>query len=284
MRFSHRLESAMLELLRSVLGQYWPKLTWKLYYWFSSPKKVTLALLVIAAVALVASKPKYRRRLTVGSLGLLVAYWFVLSPLFATPATALLSSFVPTDNGESADAIVVLARNSRLQGDRYNTALGMVAEGRSPNLLIMGRSQGNDVLKALDERNLSPNLMLSAVCVRTTKQEAESAAAALGARGLKQIILITDTPHMLRAWLTFKGLGFTVIPHVEPLPEEVVSRERSVLAIREYLGLASYAVLGRFEGQSPNTLPEVAKAVADDFPADRCFMTAEQIRQALMLS
>ncbi|WP_275336071.1 YdcF family protein [Nodosilinea sp. PGN35] len=274
----------MLELLRSVFGLYWPKLTWKLYYWFSNPKKVTLALLVVAVVAMVASKPKYRRRMVSASVALLVAYWFVLSPLFAVPATALLTSFVPPDTGESADAIVVLARTGWIQGDRYDTAVDMVAEGRSSNLLIMGRSQGGTVLKALDERNLSPNLMLSAVCVRTTKQEAESAAAALGAKGLNRVILITDTPHMLRAWLTFKGLGFSVIPHIEPLPTEVDSGERSLLAIREYLGLVSYAGLGRFQGESPQTLPAVAREVAKDFPADRCFMTAEQLRQAFMLS
>ncbi|MBD1918969.1 MULTISPECIES: ElyC/SanA/YdcF family protein [Cyanophyceae] len=259
-------------------------MTWKLYYWFSSPEKVSLALLVVAVVALVASKPRYRRRMVIASVAMLAAYWFVLSPLFAVPATALLNSFVPPDTGEPADAIVVLARNGMIQGDRYNTALDMVAEGRSPNLLIMGRSQGGDVLKAIDERDLSPNLMLSAVCVRTTKQEAESAAAALGARGLNRIILITDTPHMLRAWLTFKGLGFSVIPHVEPLPAEVGSRAQSLLAIREYLGLVSYAGLGRFQGESPQTLPEVAREMAEDFPADRCFMTAEQLRQAFMLS
>ncbi|WP_035988061.1 YdcF family protein [Leptolyngbya sp. KIOST-1] len=273
----------MLELLRSVFGLYWPKLTWKLYYWFISPKKVTLTLLAIAVVALIVSRPRYRRRMMGACMALLVAYLFLLSPLFSAPATALLSSFVPADSGQPADAVVVLARAGRLQGDRYETALDMVATGRSPNLLIMGRSQGADVVKALDQRHLSPHLV-SAVCVQTTKQEAESAAAALGAKGLQNIVLITDTPHMLRAWLTFRGLGFTVMPHVEPLPATVGYRERSLLAIREYLGLASYALLGRLQGQSPNTLSEVAKAVADDFPADRCFMTADQLRQVFMLS
>ncbi|MGG6241646.1 YdcF family protein [Nodosilinea sp. AN01ver1] len=275
----------MLEPIRSVLGYYWPKLTWKLYYWFMDPQKVTLMLLVVAAVVMVASKPRYRRRMILACLALMTAYWFLLSPLFSVPATALLSSFVPADTGEAADAIVVLDRGGRFQGDRYGQALDMVAAGRASNLLIMGRARGAEVLKAIDDdkRNLSPQ-MLSAVCVKTTKQEAESAAAALGARGLQKIVLITDTPHMLRAWLTFQGLGFTVMPHAEPLPADVGNRERSLLAIREYLGLVSYGVLGRFQGQSPNTLPEVAKAVADDFPADRCFMTADQIRQEFMLS
>ncbi|MEP0946445.1 YdcF family protein [Leptolyngbya subtilissima DQ-A4] len=274
----------MLEPLRTDFARRWPKLTWKLGYWFFSPKKVTPVLLVVIAVVLVTSEPEYSWRMAVAGLALLVAYGVVMSPLFSIPATALLSSCVPRDTGESADAIVVLARNGRIQGDRYNTAVDMLAEGRSPNLLIMGLSQGVTVLKALDQRHLSPNLMLSAVCVKTTKQEAESAAVALGARGLKRVILITDTPHMLRAWLTFKGLGFAVVPHIEPLPVGVAGRERSLLAIREYLGLVSYAGLGRFQRKSPITLPQVAGAMADDLSADRRFMTAEQIRQTFRLS
>ncbi|MGB5971868.1 MAG: YdcF family protein [Nodosilinea sp.] len=273
----------LVELLQSVFGRYWVKFSWKLYDWLTSPAKVTLMLVVIIAVALLASRPNYRQRMVSAALALLAAYWLMLSPIFSGPATALLSSFVPPDQGESVDAVVVLARSGYIQGDRYDTALDMVAAGRTSNLLIMGRTQGASVIEAVDKRDLSPNLV-SAICVRTTKQEAESAAATLGARGLQKIVLITDTPHMLRAWLTFRGLGFTVIPHVEPLPTHVSSRERSLLAIREYTGLISYAMLGRFQRQSPSTLPEVAKAMADDFPADRCFVTADQLRQAPMAS
>ncbi|HZG38820.1 MAG TPA: YdcF family protein [Nodosilinea sp.] len=228
---------------------------------------------------LFASSRRYKRRMVAAGLGLLGGYWFLISPLFSIPATQLLVRLVPPDRGETADAVVVLARASYIQGDRYTTAVDMIEAGRAPNLLVMGRAQGGLVLETMEKRNLSPSSLLSATCVRTTNHEAESAVASLGAKGLSRIILITDSPHMLRAWLIFKSFGFSVIPHIEPLPPEMPHNRRSFLAIREYLGLVSYAALGRFHNQSPSALPAAAQAIANDFPTDRCFMTVDQIRQ-----
>ncbi|WP_017298600.1 YdcF family protein [Nodosilinea nodulosa] len=274
----------MVELVRSIFGRYWPKFTWKLFYWLSDPHVVTLTLLVFTAVMLLASGRRYKQQMVILGLGLLIAYWLMISPLFSAAATRLLVSFVPPDRGEPADAVVVLARDGQIEGDRHSTAVSMVAAGRAPNLLVMGRAQGMKVLRELERRQLSPARFLSSTCVRTTNHEAESAVAALGSKGLSRIILITDPPHMLRAWLIFKSFGFSVIPHIEPMPPEVAANQRSLLAIREYLGLVSYAALGRFHNRPSSALPQEAQAFANTFPADRCFMTAEQIRQSLSSS
>ena len=274
----------MLDQLRNLLRDYWPKFTWGLFHLLSSAKLMTLTLLVIIVVLFLASGARYRRRTVTASLSVLAAYWFMISPLFSMPATYLLGRFVPPDTGASAEAIVVLARDSTAQGDRYNTALDMVAQARAPKLLIMGASYGSKVLLALEKRRLSADGLLSARCVRTTKDEAYAAGAILGSQDVNSIILITDQPHMLRAWLTFKSLGFSVTPHIEPIPDWVASPERSSLAIREYLGLISYAALGRFESRPASELPEVARAALTDFPLDRCFMTTDQIRQSLSSS
>lgn len=271
----------MLDLLRTKFSLIWLKLTWKIFSWLSDPKLITLGLLIFTAVIVLAAGSRYRRRMLTASLALLGTYWFIISPFFSIPATHLLTSFVPPDTGESADAIVVLARKSSIQGDRYNTALDMIETGRADRLLIMGRYQGKRVFESLVKRNLSPEVLMSALCVRTTKQEAYSAAALLGNTGLSKIILITDAPHMLRAWLTFKGLGFTVIPHIEAMPAATPHHNRSFLAIREYFGLVSYAALGRFQKESATDLFQRASDLAETFPPSRCFMTAFQIRQSL---
>lgn len=271
----------MLEFLRSRLGLLWPKFTWKLFDWLSDPLLVTLTLLVFAAVMLLVGGRRYRRRMVALGLGLLATYWFIISPLFWLPATQLLVSLVPPDRGESADAIVVLARNTEFEGDRYDVAVDMVAQGRAKQVVIMGNDRGKGVYRRLAERRLATDALLSASCAKTTKQEAYAAAAALGDRGFSHIILVTDAPHMLRAWLTFRGLGFTVTPHIEPVPQGVAHQERSLLAIREYLGLVSYGALGRFQRPPASELPRVAQAAAADFPRDRCFRSAEQIRQSL---
>ncbi|MGF1567935.1 MAG: YdcF family protein [Nodosilinea sp.] len=269
----------MLDTLRAMFGMRWTEFSWGLYHWLSSARMVTLTLLVFTAVMLLASAPRFRRRMVILGLTLLGTYWFIVSPLFSIPATRLLTRFVPPDTGETADAVVVLARNSDIQGDRYSTAVAMVKAGRAPRLVIMGRVQGIKVFESLQQQNLSTEGLLSAVCVRTTKQEAYSSAAILGPQDLSRIILITDPPHMLRAWLTFEGLGFSVIPHLEPIPDWVAHHERSFLAIREYLGMLSYAALGRFHQPPQSSLAEVATEIAAEFPADRCLLTAKEISQ-----
>lgn len=274
----------MLELIRGFLSTYWTKFTWSLFDWLSSARLVTLAIVAFTLVMFLASQPRYRQRMVTFGLILLATYWFVVSPLFSIPATQLLVWQVPKDTGETADAVVVLARDPMIQGNRYETAVDMVNSGRAPQMLIMGKIQGRKVFQQLEQRNLSPELMLSAVCVKTTLNEAHSAGALLGSRGAKKIILITDPPHMLRAWLLFKGLGFTVIPHLEPIPDWVPHHERSFFAIREYLGLVSYAALGRFKERPASALPQFAQEMLNKYPLNYCFMTADQIRQSLSSS
>lgn len=270
----------MLDILRV----YWPKFNWALFHWLSHAKLVTLTLLVVAAVLMLASGRRYRRRMVTGALAVLLGYWFVISPLFSVPATYLLTRSVPPDTGETADAIVVLARQNEIQGDRYETAIDMVASGRATQLVIMGKPQGKLVFRSMLERHISPEGLSSAVCVRTTNHEAYSTGAILGPRGADKIVLITDPPHMLRAWLLFKSLGFSVVPHMEPISPRFASHERSILAIREVFGIMSYTLLGRFESRPASALPQLAQEVAESFPPDRCVMTADQIRQELSSS
>jgi uncharacterized SAM-binding protein YcdF (DUF218 family) len=271
----------MLDTLRIFLGTRWAHLTWTIYDWLASARLVTLALLIFTAVAMLASTPRYRRRMMILGLSLLALYWFVVSPLFSVPATYLLTRFVPSDTGQTADVVVVLARPSEARGDRYNTAVAMMEAGRAEKILVMGRDPAEDVFEKLQQRQLSPEQLTSAICVRTTLQEAESAAVLLSSQNLNRIILITDQPHMLRAWLTFRRFGFDVIPHMEPIQDWVAHHERSFLAIREYLGLLSYKLLGRFQAPTPDHLAQLVSEASDQFPTNGCFMTAEQLRQSL---
>ena len=69
-------------------------------------------------------------------------------------------------------------------------------------------------------------------------------------QGRKQILLVTDPPHMLRSLLTFRSLGFTVIPHPSPLPQTLSPQEKDALMLREYSALFFYSLLGWFLPQN----------------------------------
>jgi uncharacterized SAM-binding protein YcdF (DUF218 family) len=186
---------------------------------------------------------------------------------------------VPEDAGRPADAIVVLTRGKDIQGQRYQTAVTMVANGRAPRIFTHDRHRLIDVYERLQRQGLSPEALLGTVCARTTQTEAAAATAILRSRGVDEIVLITDAPHMLRSWLTFRGFGFTVTPHIEPLPDQLSYVKRSFLAIREYLGLLSYWLLGRLQEPSPEAIDQLIQAATQAFPPENCGVTADQVRQ-----
>lgn len=270
----------MIDALTRFLRLHWTSVTWGLYEWFSSARLVTATLVIfIVVVALFVRQPRYRRRLLTMGMAMLATYWLIISPLFSVPATYGLTRFVPQDTGQPADAIVVLARPLEARGDRYDVAVQMMAAGRADQILVMTRHPAKQVLQDLQQRNLSPHGLTSAICIRTTQHEAESAASILGAQGIRRIILITDQPHMLRAWLTFQGYGFSVIPHMVAIPDWVAHQERSLLAIREYLGLMSYGLMGRLQTPAPDQLETIWAEAAAHFPPEYCFLTVDQLRE-----
>jgi uncharacterized SAM-binding protein YcdF (DUF218 family) len=55
---------------------------------------------------------------------------------------------------------------------------------------------------------------------------------------------------MARSQLTFRSLGFEVIPHPSPLPGSMNSERQQFLVIREWAGLITYGILGRYFDRS----------------------------------
>lgn len=272
----------MLETTRSFEAVRWTRFSWAVSQWLANPWLVTLTIFVVLAIGFLVRSERLRTETFKVGLTVLGFYWLILTPLFSVPATQLLTSFLPSDTGQTAEAVVVLSRGRNVEGDRYQTAISLVEEGRASHLFVTGQHQSVRVFKTLEQNQLSTEHVLGTICARTTKQEAYSAASILFTQGIGNIILITDPPHMLRSWLTFRSLGFSVIPHIEPIPTTLRQSDRSILVVREYLGLLSYAFLGRFiprSVDSPEALTQIAKTLATNYPPEECVITADRIRQ-----
>lgn len=259
----------MLDTLRRFVTTHWVGLNWALYEKLSSPKQVSLVLILIIIISWLGLKrrPQFRKWLSRAAIATLLLYWLIIAPFTAPVITGVLVSFLPADSGSSANAIVVLSRGEEVVGDRYELAIELWEANRAPRLFVT--AQGNlELTQALvKSRGHSAQIVSATDCARTTKDEATSTAAILGPQGVKKIILITDPPHMLRAYLTFQGVGFSVIPHPVDIPPRLSPAKRSFLAVREYLSLISYAVLGRLQPQTYNVLvhppDDVLQAVSD---------------------
>jgi uncharacterized SAM-binding protein YcdF (DUF218 family) len=182
-------------------------------------------------------------RLTIGAA---LTAMILLSPPALDAALWGLSYNIPPDPGTPADAIVFPGRPYRLDnGGRFDAAAQLWKEGRAPLIFVSG--SGTTPFEIMAQIGVPPSAMSGEVCSLTTNENAIYSAYSLKPRGIRRIILITDPPHMRRSILSYENQGFEVIPHMTTLIGHLGYRERIVLVLREYGGLLSYLLLGRFD-------------------------------------
>lgn len=215
--------------------------------------------LLLGAFGLVGFLPRrYGRRPLRLSLAVLMSLYLVaLSPPAMKLAEAFLSRPLPVDSGGSADAIVVLGRGRVLEQSRVEVAEQLWQAHRAPIVFASGVGDAPQIIRMLEQKGLPDLALQGEDCSRTTYENAEYTAKLLRPQGIQRILLVTDTPHMLRSFLTFRGFGFQVTPVPSSSLETLNQRNRARLVLREYLGLASYGLLGRFfaEPAKPEALP-----------------------------
>ncbi len=262
----------MFETLRRFVTTHWVDLNWALYDKLSSPKRVSLALIIIVIGAWVGlrKRPQLRRLISRAAIATLLLYWLIISPITAPLLTGVLLNVLPTDPGGKADAIVVLTRSEDVMGDRYQLALDLWKAQRAPRLFVTTEKNFELVQEIIQGHGYPTQIVSATGCARTTKDEATSTAAILGPQGIKTIILMTDAPHILRAYLTFQGVGFSVMPHPVDLPPSLSSAKRSFLVVREYISLASYAFLGRLQPKPDDALEHPAADLLQSMSDREC--------------
>lgn len=291
------LSSAVLALIyttqkwaaKAEVTHYWTRLSWSLFNWLTHPWWVIVPLVLAVFFPLLIDIPRYPAQTVkylttllwgnplnwrvwisrIAAIALLT-YLFLISPALSSLTTASLTWFVPADSGAPADAIVVLSRGEEVKGQRYETAVQLWQNQRSPQIFVTAQNNFTQMENLLQQRQIPTQVLGGTNCAMTTYDEAQSAAAILGPQGVERIILITDPPHMLRSLLTFRGFGFTVIPYMATLPAELTSAKRSWLVLREYPGLVSYAMLGRFSRQSPSDLKQPSAEMLQAMKARKC--------------
>lgn len=277
----------MFDNLRRFVTTHWVDLNWALYDKLSSPKRVSLALIMLLLIAWVGLRKgsQIRRWTARGAIASLLLYWLIIAPITASLLTHILVSFVPADSGGKADAIVVLTRSEDVMGDRYEEAIELWKAKRAPRLFVTSQENFELTQKLIQAQGYPPAMVSATECARTTKDEATSAAAILGPQGIKTVILMTDAPHMLRAFLTFQGVGFSVIPHPVDLSPSLRPAKRSFLVVREYASLVSYAFLGRLQPQTYAALKEPSPDLLQSIQERGCSLESkEQVKQASRLT
>ncbi|MGF1512407.1 MAG: YdcF family protein [Elainellaceae cyanobacterium] len=230
------------------LTSIWRTFNWGLFNWVDSPELFIPVVLVFLALTLI-SRKSGSTKLSGVLLFILIFYLFLSTHVAATLLTKPLTYFVPKSHLHKVDEVVVLSRDRKLGFSRYNLAVHLWQENLASKVFVTGYKQIIYTIDFLKEKNIPLAILGGSGCSRTTYEEAISTAFLLKLEGENSIILMTDELHMLRASLTFSSLGFEVLPYTAPIPATFSSLDRSLMAVREYFGLASYALLGRFSYQ-----------------------------------
>jgi len=209
--------------------------------------QIILPLLAILIAALWALPNRgWRRRIGLISLGLLLASALAASPILYRVGGQGLAALIPEDTGQTADAIVVLGRGGPFRPGRVQVAADLWQQRRAPLVFTSGGGDAIELSQMLEAAGIPPSAIDGEPCSATTNENAQFTAALLQPQGVRQVILVTDPPHMARSLLTFRSLGFEVIPHPSPVPQELNPQRQRFLVLREWAGLIGYGVMGRY--------------------------------------
>jgi uncharacterized SAM-binding protein YcdF (DUF218 family) len=205
-------------------------------------------------------KLPFQRELKALGTVLLVIYFISTFPFTVAVANKGLVNFLPPDTGDRVDAIVVLGRGEELRQSRAEVAAELWKAHRAPLIFASGAGDGEQIKQLLRAQDIPQQALDDESCSRTTEENAQFTATVLQAQGVKRVVLVTDPPHMLRSLLTFRSVGFTVIPHTSPLPSDLAPPKRAMIVFYEYMGLVSYGLQGEFFPQSFRVAkqPEIA--------------------------
>ncbi|XHX80076.1 MAG: YdcF family protein [Stenomitos frigidus ULC029] len=240
----------------------WTSLSWQLFAWLTTPALVIPPLVLLIVLPWLFRRLRWRRQISGLGAVLLVAYLLTLSPTMLKIGSRALTTFLPSDEGQSADAIVILGRGTEMRPQRVEVSAQLWEARRAPLLFATGWGDAQEIATMLEQKGIPAAAIDGEPCSRTTEENARFTAAMLQPRKVRHILLVTDPPHMLRSLLTFRSLGFEVTPHTNPLPQRLDIRKKAFLVFREYLGIVGYGLRGRFLPREPSAADISPTAIA----------------------
>lgn len=215
--------------------------------------EVLIVLTLLSNFWLVASH-RWRRVIAPFAIVVLL-YLLVTSPPAIGLALKAMMLPLPSDQGDSVAAIVVLGRGEALRSQRVDLASELWHTGRAPRIFASGMSDAPAILDALKSKGVPARNLNGESCSQTTEENGWFTSTVLQPQTHRKILLVTDPPHMLRSFWVFQSLGYLPIPKVSTFPARYSPVEKVHSIVREVSGLILYALAGRFK---PRTAADIA--------------------------
>jgi len=226
--------------------------------------------LTLIGIFWLVSPRRWRQRVIKPVMILALVGLLVTSPWMVQLTTWGLTISLPADKGERPDAIIVLGRGEELRERRVDRIHKLWQAGRAPRVFASGMMDAQPMVEQLQQKGLPGSILSGEGCSQSTEENALYTAAILYPLGVRKIILITDPPHMLRSFLLFRSVGFTVIPHLSPLPAQWNAFQQITAILREYVGIVHYGLMGRFKQRTTVELEHPPSAILEKFTEWRC--------------
>ncbi len=229
-----------------------------------------LILLTLLGVFWLVSSRRWQRRVIKPMTLVVLLGLLVTSPWMAQLATWGLTVPLPTDRGERTDAIVVLGRGVALQSRRVELVYQLWQDKRAPRVFTSGMMDAKQMIELFQQKGLSGSILSGEECSQSTEENALYTASILYPQGVRKILLVTDSPHILRSFLLFRSFGFTVLPQFSSLPDRWTALQQMTVILREYVGIVHYALMGRFKQRSTLELEHPPSAILEKFNEWNC--------------
>lgn len=229
-----------------------------------------LILLTLLGISWLVSSRRWQQRVIKPMVIVVLLGLLVTSPWMAQLATWGLTVPLPDDRGERTDAIVVLGRGEELQSRRVDLVYQLWQFKRAPRVFTSGMMDAKQMIELLQQKGLSGSLLSGEECSQSTEENALYTAVILYPQGVRKILLVTDSPHMLRSFLLFRSFGFTVLPQFSSLPDQWNALQQMTIVLREYVGIVHYALMGRFKQRSTLDLERPPSVILEKFNEWNC--------------
>lgn len=229
-----------------------------------------LIVLTLFIIFWLVSSRRWKRWFVAPVGSLLLGYLLCTYPPLVSATIAGIGSSLPKDPGTPVDTIVVLGRGGPFRYGRVELAADLWQEKRAPRIFVSGMSDAREIIELLEQRGVPAEAISGETCSQSTQENAVFTTAFLGPQGIKSLLLVTDIPHMRRAFMVFQDAGFTVIPSASSVPAHWPSTAKARLLVREYLGLLIHFFLRMFQPQSPLDLQQPAPEVAHKITTWKC--------------
>lgn len=186
----------------------------------------------------------------------------MIYPLWLDLSMRWSLSLLPKDQGKSIESIVILGRGPDSRTERALVASRLWHERQKANIFVSGMTDAPRIIKHLREMNISEAQVSGEKCSQTTWENGLFSDVLINPNGSKRILLVTDKPHMVRAFLVFQGFGFDIVPHpIQQKPENPFSLAGFKILLREHAALAAYAFSNKFyAGPAEKQYSDRAKA------------------------